>query len=325
MSQKIRNVFYFPLLIVLLRSCRGLPDRLREIIIRTIAKSAYLLSWRKRRLTVRALDAAFGSQLGAAQKRAITEGAFYQFWRETFWMVPSATELERVKTIPLRGEEHLHAALGRGAGVIFLESNSFGSRALARRVLHANGYALHQVHAEQHIGSGFSIQWEQWNWAAARFRRFFEPYELKFVTEMIYLPNSDSLAFTRLLLVNLKRNAMICMAGDGRHSQRMIDLPFLGVQRRFSTGMISLARASGATLLPLYCIVHADGKTETIIEAPIDVSSEPSREVNLIAGVHRIASILEQYCRKYPDQFYGWSEHMRSSRGANQEEPSRVN
>jgi len=323
MSPKIRNAFYFPLLIVLLRTSRRFPVRLREIIIRTIAATAYRISRDKRDLSLRAIDAAFGS-LSATQKRTIAQGAFYQFWRETFWMAPSTAELERVKTIPLRGEEHLRTALSRGAGVIFLESNSFGGRALARRVLHVRGYALHQVHAERHLGSGFAIEWEQWNWAAAWFRRFFEAYELQFVTELIYLPESESLAFTRVLLDRLKRNSLICMAGDGRISRRMIDLSFLGFERKFSTGMISLARSAGATVLPLYCVAQGDAGVEVIIEAPIDVASAPTREANLVAGVHQVADLLEQYCRKYPEQFYGWAQLMRNPPAAYAKDETRA-
>ena len=248
--------FYFPLVIGLLKISRRFPLRLRRVIIRIVAMAAYLVSRRKRRLIARALDAAFRDELSAIQKRNIAQGAFYQFWRETFWMAPSTAESARIRTMSLRGEEHLRTALSRGKGVILMESNGFGSRVLARRILHAHGYALCQVHGRRHLGSGFVVR-EQRNWATRRLAKFFEACEMEFLAEIVYLPDSDSLAFTRVLLDRLKRNSLICIAGEGRHSRRLIELPFLGIEDTFSTGMINLARTSGATILPLFCSARA--------------------------------------------------------------------
>jgi lauroyl/myristoyl acyltransferase len=298
---------YFPFVIGLLTICRRLPIWLREVIVQTIALTAYLLSGRKRRLTLHALDVAFGDALGASQKRDIAKGAFYHFWRETFWMAASVAEREQIGRISLRGDEHLRSALSRGKGVILLESSCFGSRVLARRVLCARGYALRQVHARNHLGSGFVVDLRQWNWAARWLSRFFEACEMEFVTELIYLPTSDSLAFTRLLLDRLKGNSSICIAVDGKRSQRLIGLPFLGFEESFSTGLINLARTSGAAVLPLFCVRQSNAEPEVIIESAIDVESASGREASLIAGVHQCASLLERYCRMYPGQYYAWS------------------
>jgi lauroyl/myristoyl acyltransferase len=302
-----RRDFYFSSVIALLTISRRFPIWIRRLMVRAAAFGAYWISGRKRRLTWCAIDAAFGEELSTVQKRNIAQGAFYQFWGETFWMAPSPAELEQVVRVPLRGEEHLRAALSRGRGAILMETNSFGGRFLARRVLHARGYALHQVHGEKHLGSGFDPG-PRWNWAARWFRRFCEACEMECLAEMIYLPKSDSLAFTRVLLDRLKRNCAICISGDGKYSHRLIGLPFLGGEETFSTGMISLARASGAPLLPLFCVSRGSAEIEVIIEAAIDVESSAGREASLIAGVGQFANLLERYCREYPEQFYAWSE-----------------
>ncbi len=301
------NDFYFPLVIALLKVTRRFPPWLRRATIRAVSTTAYLASRRKRRTTFRALDAGYGGELNAAQKRNIAMGAFYQFWRETFWLAPSPAELKQIATIPLRGEEHLRLALSGGKGVILLESNSFGSRIVARRVLHAHGYAVIQVHAKRHLGSGFRLDDRQWDWATRRFRNFFERCEMESLAEIIYLPASDSLAFIRVLLDRLKKNFAICIAGDGGQSQRLIRLPFLGVDAPFSTGVVNLARTSGAPILPLFCVRNRDSTIEMIIEAAIDVESAPGREASLIAGMRQCVAILERYSRMYPEQYYAWS------------------
>jgi len=299
--------FYFPSVIALLTISRRFPIGLRRLMVRAAALGAYWISGRKRRLTWCAIDAAFGEELSTVQKRNIAQSAFYQFWRETFWMAPSPAELEQVGRVPLRGEEHLRAALSRGRGAILMETSSFGGRFLARRVLHARGYAMHQVHGERHLGSGFDPG-SHWNWAARWLRRFCEACEMECLAEMIYLPRSDSLAFTRVLLNRLNRNSAICITGDGKYSHRLIGLPFLGGEETFSTGIISLARASGAAVLPLFCVSRSNPEIEVIIEPAIEVESAAGREASLIAGVRQYANLLERYCRMYPEQFYAWSQ-----------------
>ena len=304
MYRLTRNDFYFPLVIVLLKSSRRFPIWLRRLIVRAIALTAYGVSASKRRLVWRGINAGFEG-LSAGQKRAMAKRVFYQFWRDTFSMAPSNGERRQIKEIAVRGEEHLRSALSRGAGVILMETNSFGDRVLARWVLHARGYALHQIHAATHLGSGFTVAPGAPSWAARRLRRFLEACEMESVAEIIYLGESDSLAFIRVLLDRLKRNSIVCIAGDGKQSQRLIEVPFLGVKREFSPGMFSLARTSGAVVLPLFCVRRGDAGFEVVIGPPIEVNSAAGREASLTAAVHEFTSLLESYCREYPEQFYG--------------------
>ena len=308
MFQRGLRDFYFLFLIGLLKVNRKFPIWLRRLVIRTIANAAYTVSQDKRYAAMRALSFTFEDRITSQQKRDITKATFYQFWRETFWMVPSDAESTSVKIMSLKGEQHLKDALARGKGVILLESNGFGSRIVARRILHANGYSVRQVHGQGHIGSGFIVR-EKWSRATRRLARFFEGHEMKFVAEIIYLPHSDSLAFTRVLLDRLKQNSIVCISLEGRISQRLIEVPFLGLEWKFSTGMINLARASGATVLPLLCF--DDGEITAIIENPIDVASAPGREASLTAGVRESVKLLDHYCRTYPEQYYAWSGLLR--------------
>ena len=292
----------------MLKVSRRLPIKLRRLIVSTIATAAYFTSLHKRRSTIRGLELALTERLDPARKRAVVRESLYRFWRETFWMAPTPAEVKLVKTMPLRGEEHLRAALSRGKGVILLESNCLGSRVLARRTLHARGYALHQVHMTIHLGSGFVVRPADRNWSSRMLGRFFEACEKEFLAEIIYLPATDSIAFTRAMLDRLKQNSIICLAGDGRSGQRLIEVPFLAVTKSFSTGMMSLARTSGAAVLPLFCLGDGYTQFETIIEAPIDVGTSAERDASVIAAVAQFAEVLGGYCKAYKEQYSGWLE-----------------
>jgi len=215
--------------------------------------------------------------------------------------------------MPLRGEAHLREALSRGKGVILLESNNFGSRIMARRIVSAHGYPLHQVHMVIHLGSGFVVRPADRNWASAMLGRYFDKCEKEFLEEIIYLPPTDSMAFTRTMLDRLQRNAIICLAGDGRYGQRLVEVPFLGVPKTFSTGMMSLARSSGAAVLPLFCPAKGYSGFEAIIEAPIDVEASPGRDASVKAAVAQFSDVLGRYASKYKDQYSGWGELTKPS------------
>ena len=127
-----------------------------------------------------------------------------------------------------------------------------------------------------------------------------ERCEKPFLAEIIYLPSSDSLVFTRILLDRLKQNAILCIPGDGRSGKKLLPMRFLGRTRLFSTGMVSLAKISGAAILPIFCIQEKNGKTNLIIEPPILIETVVGREQVLEKGVLQYVSLLESYIRKYP-------------------------
>ena len=84
-------------------------------------------------------------------------------------------------------------------------------------------------------------------------------------------------------------------------------LPFLGEERHFVTGAMSLAKHSGAPLLPLFCWRDDDGQLTLVIEPPIDVERGA---LAAEAGAAAYVRLLETYVRRYPSEYYGW--HVQS-------------
>jgi lauroyl/myristoyl acyltransferase len=134
----------------------------------------------------------------------------------------------------------------------------------------------------------------------------FDTWEKQFVDEIIDLPEVGSLAFAKTLFDRLKRNAIICTSGDGKTGEKFISLKFLGHTEFFSTGMVSLSRISGATILPIFCIHKRNSKRCLVIEQPIAVARESNRECTLKNSVAQYAALLERYIRRYPEQYRNW-------------------
>jgi KDO2-lipid IV(A) lauroyltransferase len=298
---------YLLSVVALIKAVSWLPSPgLRGFFVSGITSTAYRVSKKKRRLSEKNLSEAFEGELDRKQIPSIVRQSFYEFWSDIFSLSLSSAERADLKRLEFRGAEHLHRALKEGRGIILWESSHLGKRILAKQILNENGFSIHQVHIQTHLG-GFHQGGEPVSWVGQNIiKPVFEECERRVVADIIYLPESDSLTFTRTLLNRLKRNAILCISGDGKVGQRLIPLKFLGRTDLFSTGMVSLAKISGAPILPMFCIRDRDGRTSLIIEQPIHMETGAQRERGLEIGVAQYVSLLESYIRRHPEQYRNW-------------------
>ena len=300
--------FYFLTVIGLIKSVRLFPwVQLKSFMVRCIVFTTYRVLRDKRQLSEKHLSEVFDEKFSKDQMKRIIKRSFYEFWYDTFSLLPSSLKKVELRQTHLHGVEHLQMALKNGKGVIVWESSTFGRRILAKQILHENGFAVHQVHAENHLLGGFTAGGGYATWMQNhKIKPFFEKCENQFVSEIIYLPNSESLVFTRILLGRLKQNGILCIAGGGRFGQKLIPIRFLGRTDILSTGIVSLAKISGAPILPMFCIQEENGKTTLIIEPHLLTQSDVDRERGLERIVAQYVSLLESYIRRYPEQYQNW-------------------
>ena len=300
---KIKD-FYFLSVIVLIKVISLFSSsKLKECFVQSIAFTAHQFSRNKRRLKEKNISEVLGEQLSEKQIREIVKETFSEFWQETLLSLTASRERATYKRVDIHGVEHLHNALKKGKGVILWESNSFGRRNLAKQILYENGFSIHQVHGEDHL-VGFGDDDNSVTWVQSHIiKPFFEKREKQFVAEIIYLPRSDSLVFTRTLLSRLKQNAIVCVPGDGKSGQKLIPLKFLGRTELFSTGMVSLAKISGASILTMFCLQEKNGRTDLIIECPIHIETGVDKERSLENGVAQYINLLEAYIKRHPEKY----------------------
>ncbi len=275
----------------------------KRAAIAMAAGAAFALRRQKRRRALAGLQAAFGSALSPAQRLEILRAASFAFWQEAFSCVMLSAEQAALAQARVIGLERLRAALQAGKGVILVESSAFGQRWNAKVLLHQHGIAAHQVHVDTHLQG---IQGGPPSVAQQRLiRPFFDRREIKFLAQIVRLPNSPALAYTRRLLGILQRNGVICAAGDGVTGHKLIELPFLGRARQFTTGLVSLARLSGAPLLPMFCVLAEDNRLELTIHPALDLSGSDA-ERSQAAGMAHYAQVLEARIRRSPGQYRNW-------------------
>ncbi len=288
--------------------------RLRLLFTKAVALLAYRLSSSKRRSSEKNLSTAFNDQLSKERIRAIVKGSFFQFWLDLFTM-PYGSDLEgEARPVSVYGLEHLQESLKRGDGAILWESSYFGRRNLAKHILYQNGFAVDQVHASNHM-AGFGTPRDNQSWATERvIRPFFDNCERSFVREIIYLGDSDSLSFTKLLVSRLRKNRILCISADGTRGHKFISVSLLGRTVSLPTGAVSLARITNAPIFPLFCFADASGGTKLTILPPLQISSASQREEVLENGVRQFVALLESYVRMYPEQYRKW-DYSRQENG----------
>jgi len=296
---------YFSLVAALVqtvRLCRS--QRLTWLLVEAITFLAYHLSRRKRRASEALLLKVFGRDLDPPRLGQIVRSSFRQFWLDIFLIPGTATWQKQARPAAIEGLEPLRRALESGKGAILWETSYFGRRLLPKCILNREGFAITQVHARYHTG-GFG------RGTATRFRRrflqpFFENCEKPYVKQIVYLDGPESLAFSKGLAELLKSNEILCISAEGRQGRKFVPVPFLGQTVNFPTGVLSLAKLTGAPIFPLLCVAEKGHQIRVIIEQPIRIDRSEERERGLRTAATRYVSLLESYVKSYPEQYRNW-------------------
>jgi lauroyl/myristoyl acyltransferase len=289
-----KDVYIATVVVLMLSVTIVRSPRLRDRIAAAVAALALQLSRAKRRGSEAALQRVFGSRVGARRRRAIVRGAFRAFWFDVF----------TVATLPTRGRlvggEHLRRALDEGRGAIVWTSDNCAGVSMLKSLLSAHSFPVYKVHVADHLG-GFRSEDDPHTW----FQRLFltpvlEWHERRSVAGFIHV-TPDSLAYGRQLAGCLKRNGIVCVSADARLGRRFVGLPFLGFLEAFPTGIVTLAAASGAPLLPTFC--H---RAQVVIEPPVPIPESFDRHDGVREVLSHWVTRLEHHVRRHPSRYFNW-------------------
>jgi lauroyl/myristoyl acyltransferase len=292
-------VLLVALTIVLVERCP--VDGTGRLAGAVIGSIAHRLSRHKRRLSEERVAAVFADTATSERTRAIVEEAFRRFWQDQF---PSSRGDARYDR-GVVGIEHLNEALARGRGAILWEAAPFGRRMAAKRILRDEGLAIHQVHSDNHlsdleVGPDLSLVQQRF------FQAFFDRQELRFVAELLRLPRDNAVAGRRTLLRRLRDNGILCMGNDGSYGRNVLSVPFLGHARGFASGFVTLTRASGAPILPIFCVETSAGCLQVVIEEALRLDETLERDGAARSMATQYVTLLESYVLRYPGEYRAW-------------------
>ena len=275
--------------------------RVRDLVVTIVSGLAFRLSRTKRRRTEATLDRVFGPRLSARRRRTITRQVFRAFWIDIFSLMPLHAGPDEARLV---GAEHLRDALAAGRGAILWISNHWSGMSTLKRTLHTQGFAVHKVHAEHHVGGfpGFGDTWAQQRIITP----FFDRHESAIVAGIVTIKRG-SLSVGRELAARLAANGIVCISADGRNGSRFVCRSFLGIPEAFPTGAVSLARTSGAPLLPAFCLPGPGRTVRIVIEPAIVPPATLDREQAARHVIDRYVERLEHHARRHPSYYFNWS------------------
>ncbi len=147
-------------------------------------------------------------------------------------------------------------------------------------------------------------------------QQFEERFRSRF--RIVYTTGSP---FSSLQLVSvLRKGEIVGMQMDRHLGGQTLALSFLGETAHFSAGPATLARATGAELVPIFFMVEPDGtgfgrRVAHYVEEPIAVAHTADRLGDITTATQRLVQVYERYVRRYPEQWYNFHDFWEEPRG----------
>lgn len=186
------------------------------------------------------------------------------------------------------GQEHIFKLQAEKRGAVVVTGH-LGFWQIAPILMQRKSYPpLTMAMAEEpHAGTA---EWE---------KQFREKFRIVYTT---------SSPFATLDLANvLRRGELVGMQMDRFAGGPHVMVPFCGMPAPFPLGPATLARATGAPLLPTFIIADADRRHCTFhVEAPIEVARTRDRRADVLQATQQVVAVYERYVRTYPEQWFNF-------------------
>ena len=254
------------------------------------------------------LEAQLGETTSRPELRRIARRHLQALRKFDFtFMWPQVHDFAGVEAIPIEGLEHLDEALERGKGAI-LATAHFGFGRMIKPVLRSRGRRVLFVGDPPRPLPPDSRPEPRPRRRLTRAERLAR--ELRLMgsggrEEM----GGDIAPGLNLLpcLQALEQNEVLVILPDGRRAQALHALPVAGIEIPFAPGAVSIARSTGAALLPSF-VVDEPGRTgpasvRLVIHPPLDLQVSEDRRADIEENLRRFASVYEQQIRAYPHNF----------------------
>jgi len=270
--------------------CAG-PPHLAYRALEILGHARSSLAWRTRCATERRVDAALGP-LDPGILREVTRRLFVT------QLVMQAAELPLVRAsdaslarlVDVEGLQHLEEARAAGRGTILLSSH-VGFSLLGCYVLRRRGYPV--VRTGVSPGDGRVLQRMQ-RQATAQLARVWG----RSTDDILYEAAASAPLSLKRMHSALAGNQILFLAGDGLMGSRGATASLLGKPVDFPTGWVSLARLTGASVIPTF--VTRDPRSTTF---QIRLSPRLSRALvdgDDAAAVEAYARQLDAHVRRHP-------------------------
>lgn len=262
-----------------------LPRRMARPIGIGLAWMVYLLHGRLRRVGMRNLAMVFPEK-SQDERARILRGEFASLGRQLVEVChfPKYTLQNVDKAVVYDGFENFEQARARGKGVL-LFAGHFGGWELSSFVLSMHGHWMHVIMRgmdNQYLG------------------RLILRYRTMHGNKAV-----DKDDFVRGLLAAMKAGEVVGMLMDTNMTPPQgIFVNFFGIPACTASGLARIALRTDAAVVPTFTIWDEKlGKYRLRFDPAVELIRTGDLEADIVANTQRFTSIIEDYVRKYPEQW----------------------
>jgi len=262
-----------------------LPRPLSRTFAIALGRVFYLLHFRLRRVGMRNLELAFPEK-SEAERARILRGVFTSLGRQLaeLCQFPRYT-LENVdRVVVYDGLANFEKAYARGKGVLFLTAH-FGAWELSAFAHSLHGHWLHIV-----------------------MRPMDNPYLDRMIEHYRTMHGNKTVAkddFVRGLLAAMKAGETVGILMDTNMTPPQgVFVNFFGIPACTASGMARIALRTDAAVVPGFTVWDQElGKYRLRFDPAVELIRTGDLEADLVANTQKFTKVIEDYVRKYPDQW----------------------
>jgi KDO2-lipid IV(A) lauroyltransferase len=293
--QKLKNNLIYYSVKTLIFFLDLVPYALLKRLGRAFGVLVFHLARGERRKTLKNLQLAYPDAMTETQKRSLA----LQVWKhvgESLFEVVRWRKWDPDKVVSqierFNGLEHIHRALARGKGVIFISA-------------HLGNWELIVGFLSRHFpGRVTGVA-----------RQLYDPRFDRLVTEMRERQGCRVFkkgTAVRGILTALKSNQLVCVLGDQDSGGDGIFVPFFGVPAWTQSGPARIARKTGAALVSGFILRNPQGRFEATILPEIKTPHTSKEEEDVLETVRRYTEVIETFVRANPHQWVWMHERWKT-------------
>ncbi len=262
-----------------------LPRPLARVFAVGLGQAVYLLHYRLRQVGMRNLEMALPEKSGGERAR-ILRGVFTSLGRQLaeLCQFPKYTPENVEDVVVYDGLENYERAYARGKGVLFLTAH-FGGWELSAFAHSLHGHWLHVV--MRPMDNEY-------------LDRLLQHYRTMHGNKTV--PKDD---FVRGLLAAMKAGETVGILMDTNMTPPQgVFVEFFGIPACTASGLARIALRTDAAVVPGFTIWdEALGKYRLRFDPALKLVRTGNLEADIIANTQVFTNVIEDYVRKYPDQW----------------------
>ena len=262
-----------------------LPRPLSRALAIALGQVFYLMHFRLRRVGMRNLELAFPEKSETERSR-ILRGVFTSLGRQLseLCQFPRYTRENVDEVVVYDGLENFEKAYARGKGVLFLTAH-FGAWELSAFAHSLHGHWLHIVMRPMDN---------------TYLDRMIEHYRTMYGNKTVAKDD-----FVRGLLAAMKAGETVGILMDTNMTPPQgVFVNFFGIPACTASGLARIALRTDAAVVPGFTIWDEKlGKYRLRFDPAVELVRTGDLEADLVANTQKFTSVIEDYVRKYPDQW----------------------